>query len=248
MEAQAETAWAAAGRADHLGPARVVDTEGERPLVVIDGGCVPAAVALPGYRPTVGDSALVIGNAQGELYIIGVLARASGTTRFTVEEGDLEFVTARGRTRFVSEGGIELTSARTVEIRSRLGTVLSALGRAGRRLPWLSVGPERTELRNGELRMEADTIHQRSDTSRVDADRMCVSAQEVDVDTKAARLSAETLFSRVRNAYARVAGLWQVTAGRARTVVRGTVHQKAERIYSKADKDVKVKADQIHLG
>ncbi|PWG63257.1 DUF3540 domain-containing protein [Spiribacter halobius] len=232
----------------YLGPARVVARDGELAVVELERSRYPAIPAVHGYRPAVGDRTLVIGDEGGALYIIGVLETARRGLRLSVDDGDLELVTTRGKARIVAAGGIELTSALAVEIRSRLGVVLSVLGRAGRLLPRLSIGPSRTELRNTELHLESEVARQTSRHAHVQADHLGVHARELEAGTGTARLSADTVLSRVSSVYTRVSGLWQLAAGRARTVVRGTSLHKAERIHSKADRDVKVKAEQIHLG
>lgn len=232
----------------YLGSARVVSPGSDAVLIEMGGLHRSAVPAVPGYQPRVGDSVLVIGRRDAELYIIGVLDTGGRGLRFAVEQGDMEFVTAHGKTRFVAESGIQMTSAKPIEIRSRMGVVLSVLGRAGKHLPRLSVGTGKTTISNTEIQTEAEQIYQCSKTSRLEAERLEVESHTALANAETVRLGVGTLHSRVRNAYARVEALWQLAAGRTRMVVKGTSHHKAERLYSKAEKDVKVKADQIHLG
>lgn len=233
---------------NYLGPARVVSPGSDAALIEMGGLHRSAVPAVPGYRPRAGDSVLVIGRCDAEFYIIGVLDTGGRGLRFAVEQGDMEFVTARGKTRFVAEGGVEMTSANPIEIRSRMGVVLSVLGRAGKHLPRLTIGREKTELSNTEIQTAADLVSQHSKISRLEAERLEVESHTAQANAETLRLAVGTLHSRARNVYARVEALWQLAAGRTRMVVKGTSHHKAERLYSKAEKDVKVKADQIHLG
>ncbi|WP_440996004.1 DUF3540 domain-containing protein [Arhodomonas sp. SL1] len=248
MQSQSDLAVTLSDAGHHLGPARVTDFEGGQPTLAFNAQSIGATCAVPGYHPAVGDEVLVIGNHHGAFYIIGVLRTASGVTRFTAEHGDLELVATHGKARCIATEGIELHSPAIVEARGGLGVVLSALGRAGRLLPRLSLGPTRSELRNTELHFAAESIHQHSELHHTETRAWGLSAERVEARTETAALSANTLSTRLRNAYTRVAELWQLTAGRTRSLVRGTSHHKAERIYSKAERDVKLKADQINLG
>lgn len=233
---------------NYLGPARVVSPGSDAVLVEMGGLHRSAMPAVPGYQPRAGDQVLVIGQRDKNLYVIGVLNTRGRGLRFAVEQGDVEFVAARGKMRFVAEGGVEMISAMPIQIRSRMGVVLSVLSRAGKLVPRLAVGREKTEISNTEILTEADRVSQHSKTSRLETERLEVESHTTDANAETVRLGIGTLHSRIRNVYARVEALWQLAAGRTRMVVKGTSHHKAQRLYSKAEKDVKVKADQIYLG
>lgn len=232
-----------------LGPARVLSSGFGPILVEMDGHHRTATTAVPGYQPGQGDTVLVIGRCEDELYIIGVLDTGGRGLRFAVDSGDVEFVATRGKARFVAEGGVQMTSVKPIELRSRMGVVVSVLGRAGQRLPRLSIGRDKTTVSNTTVQTEAEHIEQYSTTNRLESERLrVVASHSAEAEAETVRLGAGTLHSRVRNAYAQVEALWQLAAGRTRMVVKGTSHHKAQRLYSKAEKDVKIKADQIHLG
>lgn len=89
-----------------LGPAEVVADETTSLRIRLKSGAtVPAQLALAfGYRPTVGDSVLTIGNDDG-FFIIGVLmARQEARLEFA---GDVS-LTASGKLKLRGMGGVEL--------------------------------------------------------------------------------------------------------------------------------------------
>ena len=101
--------------ADFLGPAEVVEVQGDEVVVELRGGePARAALALAApYEPVAGDVLLVIGK-DGEHYAIGVL-RGSGKTALRVQ-GDLErfkdFIEERGAPTGAWRGKVENPSER----------------------------------------------------------------------------------------------------------------------------------------
>ena len=94
----------------HLGPARILRTEllGKVLLELRDGAQRHAEMALAfRYEPTVGDTVLAIGDADG-CYVIGVL-HSAGKTVLSVA-GDLE-INAAGALRLRGEQGVAIEGA-----------------------------------------------------------------------------------------------------------------------------------------
>ena len=89
-----------------LGPARVVEVDGRRVSVELESGetaWATMALALP-YQPVVGDTLLVIGEAQR--YVIGVI-EGHGRTELTTE-GDLHIHANRGALTLGADRGVRV--------------------------------------------------------------------------------------------------------------------------------------------
>lgn len=59
---------------------------------------------------------------------------------------------------------------------------------------------------------------------------------------------AQTVFEKFESAYRRVKDCFQLRVGRMRTVSKGNLHVKAERIVEVAEKDVTIDGDKVNLG
>lgn len=60
--------------------------------------------------------------------------------------------------------------------------------------------------------------------------------------------SVNTIREKAKNVYKYVEGLLQTKSGRSRTLVESSSYLKAKRIYEKAEEDVKIDGNKIHLG
>ncbi len=73
-------------------------------------------------------------------------------------------------------------------------------------------------------------------------------APEVRVTAGNLTFLAGKLTEKVTSAFRWVKDLVQLKAGRSRTVIEGTSHERAQRRVIRADKDVRVNGERIHLG
>jgi hypothetical protein len=172
---------------------------------------------------------------------------ASGKTRVHVPSGDLEFVADDGDITFTSARSIsmraqtvQITSPSTIQlaVSDALGRLRSALTLQSRRIRLSS--PELTfAARRGELQMDEVDCAAKTLSGRVGHARLVIGTLE--------RI-ADSVIEKARNVYNTVEGVFQLKAGRMRTMLDGTYHFKARRAYLKAQEDFKVNADKIHLG
>ena len=75
-----------------------------------------------------------------------------------------------------------------------------------------------------------------------------IEAPQVALKADRLELAARSVFERFVQAYRRVAGAFQMRAGRVRTVVAEAWDLRAGRIAERADADVRIDGDKIHLG
>jgi len=247
--------------ARYLGPAQVLEVEGQEVVLGIPSGKTPGRVALPGYHPAPGDMVLAIGEPPGRHYIIGVLEsdpsaegvhlsrdQETGRTRIAVDRGDIEFITADGNMHFIANGEIRMTSTSRVEVQSRLGIGFSVFNRLGQVLTNLKLGSSRASMTAPDLDMEADTLKVASRRTIMKSDTLKAGLRQADVEAERLQVTSDLVISKARNVYRRVTELWQVAAGRTRMVVKGTSHHKAHKVNTKAEEDIKMDAKKIHLG
>ncbi|HZN62478.1 MAG TPA: DUF3540 domain-containing protein [Planctomycetota bacterium] len=99
------------------------------------------------------------------------------------------------------------------------------------------VAPGDMELRapNGSIGLTA------ADGVRIEAPRVSLKADRLE-------LAARSVFERFVQAYRRIAGVFQLRAGRVRTVVGEAYDLRAGRITERADADVRIDGDKIYLG
>jgi hypothetical protein len=80
------------------------------------------------------------------------------------------------------------------------------------------------------------------------AEGVRIEAPQVALKADRLELAARSVFERFVQAYRRVAGVFQVRAGRVRTVVEEAWDLRAGRIAERADADVRIDGDKIYLG
>lgn len=242
-----------------LAPAEVILVK--RDAVVVSFGVqqAEAKIAIVDYDASPGDRLLIIGDDVAGYFAIGVLATAlprprlkvesstNGATIVSVENGDLEVVAPRGAVRILASTGFEATTLGPIQLNSRVGICMSILDRVSRALKRIRLTPRSMELQHEQVDVTAGRLHVAARDSSIKAEEAAVNVGSASLIARRMNSEIGTLLSKIENAYQRVTDLWQLAAKRTRLVVEETSHHKARRIYSKAD-DVKVKADQIHLG
>lgn len=236
-------------RYDDLGPGLVEALE-DAVIVVGRPGeslrCLNALASL--YAPRVGDAVLVSRGSAGEAYVTGVLSRGADAPLATLADGaavhaDANAVSvrdARGNVVFeyrADEGRSVLRAARgDIALEADAGDITLHASR-------------RVRLRADEA-LEAHTP--RAALTALDA---TVTARALTTTVETARTVAavidttvERAVTRAKNVFEEVEELSQTRAGRVRTLVRGALHVFAKRAVFKADDDVKIKGERIHLG
>lgn len=132
--------------------------------------------------------------------------------------GDLEIRADAGRIELSARDGVRI-AGEDVAIEGRASVTATA-----------PVG--RVELREGELR--AETVSTVVQVARHTAGL---------IETRATRVIA-----RAQEVYREIESLSQTRAGRVRMLVRETFHLMGKRALIKAEDDVKIKAERVHLG
>lgn len=181
--------------------------------------------------------------ASGSLRELPLPSRDSGTTL-----GPAQLVTVEGRDCRLRFSGRVVSAhlATAFPCRPQAGdTVLAisqgeacyVIGLLQSREPAVLEFPGDMELRtpNGELRLTSGTA-------------VKIAGPEVEVEAGRLELRARSLIQRALDAFQSVRNLFEVRAGRARTVVEGSHYQKAERSYLLAEKEVKIDGERINLG
>ena len=78
--------------------------------------------------------------------------------------------------------------------------------------------------------------------------KLTVKISLVNVITDRLESAAKTVISSAQNIYRTVEELYQLKAGRMRTLIKHTFHLKSKRSMLKSDEDFKIRAERIHLG
>lgn len=188
-----------------------------------DGESVSALVSLP-WAGTLraGDAVVALPLRDGGWCVVAVtraLRVVSEERVLRAAEGDLTLEAPAGRVTIVARDGVVLRS----------GESAVTVADAG-----IDARAARAELGAGEARLVA-----RSLTTVAESARHVAGVVEVE---------ATRVVERVKNAYREVEELAQTRAGRVRVVARAAMHLMSGRAVIRAEQDVKVKGEKIHLG
>jgi len=227
-------------------------------------GSAAARVALPHYRPKVGDAVLVISGADGARYVIGVLRAlrevadplvAGDGSRAALERDEdgeaLRVRDAGGRLVFehrpgrsvvhVPEGDLEVSTEGRLSLRGAQGVLVD--------------GGEMLHLAGRRARLDSEELRAKVDHARVEARDAEVVVGTLRTVAKRLRERAETVertagrvVLKAKEVYREVEGLEQTRAGRLRLVAQKAFSVLSEQATLKARDDVKIKGDKIYLG
>jgi hypothetical protein len=258
----------------YFGPAGVLEIEELTNRILLslkiddDIHEVWAQIAIPApLKLEPGDRVLAMGEDTDELYVIGILDTAKkevekekslnlsggtraqisgpqdeqtiqifsnkrellfeynekeGKARINLESGDIEFISQKGNINFYAAQDI-LLHGKTVGITGRSGIVLGILN----------------TLNKGNIKIEK---------TNVTGEQFAGKFNFVTLTMDRFETFAQTVIQKARNVYHTVSELSQFQTGRMRTLVKSTFHLKSKKVFLKAEEDVKVRGEKIHLG
>lgn len=164
----------------------------------------------------------------------------------TVPEGDLSFAAPLGNISFAAgknihfkcPGDITIEGKKKIDIHSGNGSVSSAALILDHQKAQLRGDKVSIAAQHGDFAIAKTSIRSRRLAAKVDRARITMDDIEI---------VADTIRQKAQNVVQNVEQLLQINTGRMRTFVRGLYNLKGERTYIKADKDMKLKGDKIHL-
>lgn len=165
---------------------------------------------------------------------------------FTVPEGDLHFAVPTGNISFSSGCNIQLKCPGDIVVEGE-GKIAMHSGKVFHGKSALVLDRQQVCLQGSKVAITAEqgefAIAKTSFRSR----RLAAKIERARVTLDDMEIVAETIRQKAKNVVQNVENLLQINAGRMRTFVRGLYNLKGERTYFKADKDIKLKGDKIHL-
>ncbi len=192
------------------------------------GGMLTARIAVVGYDPHTGDRVLVLTNARGDGYVVGVLLASTPAAR----AGDVS-VRVEG-----SEIGLYRDDG-TLVLRydaERGETVLASPGDLV-----LEAREGRVRIAGAQLELTAAQIVQKTES-------LVTEAGSIAFSTDRWELRANRLKERARDAFIDVENLMQTRAGQLRTIARRTMQLFAERTSIRSREDTAVDGKRVLLG
>lgn len=172
---------------------------------------------------------------------------ASEKTRINIEKGNLEFSTQAGDIVLDSSQNIYL-NADTIDLESRSNIQLSVKDSLGQLISAISIKSQRLKLSSQQLHMSAQITNFYSKSTRFMGESLKANIKESTVVSDKLTTLAISITEKAKNVYRTVEELSQLRAGRVRTLVKNTLHIKANKTYMKSQDDFKVNAEKIHLG
>jgi hypothetical protein len=222
-------------------------------VVTTDHGPRSAAIAVSGFCARPGDAVVLALGEGDEAYVIGVLgaspvrveAPAPSEVDVTVTErcdvlrvrdadGHLLFEHRDGKSVVHAPGDLVLSSNGAIELRARTAVRVHA--------------DEEVELEAGALKARSESVELEAADIRVEASSFASVLETATHAVDTLELHAHQLIERAVNVYRDAEELAQTRAGRIRLVAEGTFHLLGKRAHLKAEEDLKLKGEKIHLG
>jgi hypothetical protein len=239
---------------------------GSRVLVAGDGqesnyviGVLDApAEPSPSRQVETGSGAVAVASGCGDSEQLAVVSEsgqllfeyepASRRMRVHLHEGDVQFVAHDGELEFVADRGIRFASRGAVQVQAEQGVHLEAAEADSLAASSLRLDPHRTRLTSRHLALAGEHLD-------ATAGELQVTSRQVVARSRRARLAIEsleavfgTIMQKATHAFTSIAELCQLRAKHSQTVIEESSHHQAGRMVIKADEDVKINGEQIHLG
>ncbi|MBC2714112.1 MAG: DUF3540 domain-containing protein [Desulfobacteraceae bacterium] len=154
------------------------------------------------------------------------------------------------------KGNIELNAAgnirlkgQQVELTGRSGVGLSVVGQMFEKLKSdLSLKPGKIDITSQELRVSARRTSVFLEEARNNIKAVVSRIESVKLVAGKLETTASSIIEKAINTYRTTENLNQVKAGRMRMLIHKTFHLKSKSSIIKAEDDVKIKGEKIHLG
>ena len=171
----------------------------------------------------------------------------TGKAKVNLESGDLEFISQKGNINFYAGQDI-LMNGKTVGITSRSGLVLGILNTVGKIQSALTLKPREIYLQSPQIEVDAKQGDFQIEKTSFKGKQLVGSIGFVKLTMDRIESVVQTAIQKAKNVYHTVTELSQMKTGRMRTLVESTFHLKSKKVFLKAEEDVKVKGEKIHLG
>ncbi|OQX20453.1 MAG: hypothetical protein BWK76_01260 [Desulfobulbaceae bacterium A2] len=165
---------------------------------------------------------------------------------FSVPEGDLHFAAPAGNISLSAGRGIQLTCPGDIVIAGESKVSLRS-GAVFHGDSSLVLDRQHARLQGGRVALNAEQGEFTMEKTLFRGNRLAAKIDHARVTLVDLEVVAETLRQKARDFFQNVEGLLQINSGRMRTFVQGLYNLKGERTYIKADKDMKLKGERIHL-
>ena len=171
----------------------------------------------------------------------------TGQATLNVPAGNLRLVCEQGDIELQAAGTIR-TSSDQVEIRARKRMTFSVLDRLGQVFSRLLFDGGRTRLEAKTWEQQVDKLDVSAGESRMEAERIKVSAKEMHTQSSSIRTKADRKDEELGQRTSRVEGLDLHQAGRWKSIIRGLSLFRSKSVVMKSEDDFKIQGEHIHLG
>jgi hypothetical protein len=174
---------------------------------------------------------------------------ASGKSRVYAPEGTLAVTTISGDISFDSSADISFTASGKICLSGQAGISLGT--KPDDSIPAQPGSAEQTRcisIKSDSLSLDTDEADMRLGRIRVRGEYFEGALDRIRLTVDRLQTIAGTTVQTMSSFYQTVSGLTQLQTGRLRTLVAGTWHSKSKRVSLRAEEDVRIDGEKIHLG
>ncbi len=192
-----------------------------------------------------GQEKITITSRQGEIFF--EYFPETGKCSFHVSNGGLQVNVPHGDIAFSSGRNISLSCAGRLGLKGCNGIDISSGFNLGTRVPRISMNDQQIQFSADRVSSNCFKADLSSVNTRFRGKRLSARVGSAKLHLGLLEVLSDTIRHKSRKVYQYVEDIIQTRSGRMRTFVSGLLHLKGQRTYIKAEKDVKVKGDRIHL-
>ncbi|MBL8604511.1 MAG: DUF3540 domain-containing protein [Myxococcales bacterium] len=172
----------------------------------------------------------------------------SGRSVLYVAAGDLEIRVPEGAVKMSARDGVSIDSEGSVDIAAQHAVKLVSRGLEGAPGSSVVLDPRGTAVATPRLDARAHTAEVSVGEARVLARSLHTAVETARQVAGVVEVQASRIVERAKNVYREVEELSQTRAGRIRVVALTTYHLLGKRTLLKAEEDMKIRGEKIHLG
>lgn len=197
-------------------------------------------------KQNAGEQSLRVLSAAGELMF--EYEAATKTTRVYLTPGNVQFIGQQGDMEFLAGGAIRFHSQQVVDVTGDQGVCLQAGDCAQHLHSSLMLGTQNAGLRSRMLKVAAEDLDVQAVETRLTATNIVGRALRTRLISERVEMVLGTVVQRAKQFFCKVSGLHELHARNARSLVEEASHLTAGRVNMKAERQVKIDGQQIHLG
>ena len=168
--------------------------------------------------------------------------------RVNIQSGDLELITNEGNINFVSGKNIHFKSNHSIIMESVHDVQINVASTNDKTASKFSLNNKKIKMSSPELNIISQRTRIQTEDMNYTGNKFSATIRQGKIRAGKLETIANDIICKTKNLFYNADELFQISAGRMRSLIKSTLHIKAKNSYLKSEKDFKINGEKIHLG